>query len=918
MILLSLKVIRILINNNLLKFINIIMDIDENDLLFSNEYIPYPELEKEVLSQSNEEFKKFYEKEKTLQEEKNVRENLERISIKNFKLDEETDDQSLLNTNKFGLENLNNLNTTGNLLRRTKEVITYVSIDSRDRNKTLYSKASYFKIFLGKTFYNVKSIRLASMEFPNTNAVINSNNNKIYWRNKEDIDNDKTNDITKLYPIYSSTLRIGSYIATSLEIEMFNKLSLVKRKDGDFPIDYHYFIVDLDLDTDIVTFTSLILSQLPVNPLSTLSGSGLITVHHPNHGLKTDDQIYLVGAQTVGGITGQYLNTIHTITVIDVEYYQFEVNIKAALAVQLGGGNTVKSGKIAPFQFLFGDYTNTVAQNIGFPLENSSQLIKTYIKSIDTIYQVLITTKEPHRFTNTFNHLGQNCIISGTGSPPDGIDGSRIITKIINQFSFLILVGNPLSIITLFNPILTFGGLTFEIDNISNYTFNTVLITTFTNHNYDTSHIGSNVTFYETKTVPALDDTHQIDGIFSQNSFTIIDSILAESNTNIIGEGGYISRNHPIITYTVDITSITNGSTTILECPNHNLRPNDKIQINNVLNLNGTHNIYTTPNSNTITLNYNTNNATLSSDIENKSYIGTGLYTVSFPNHNFNNIISIQNTTGYPTGFTYGNLFVVQTQLPHGLITSGSIIRFSQTQTSANVNLNVGHKIHSIIDSDEFIIGTTIGSGLVSTSSGSGIITSGIIGFNQEFKLYNINDVGGIPGNNFNNKKFTIREIIDENTFNFYTNDFFANSTESGGGNSAYISSLIHGFNGIQRNTKDNLLNRSINLQGENYSFLCCPQLSTMMNTGNVKDVFARVILDQSPGSMVFSYLSNPKIFDKVPLDKLDELEFSMLNYDGTLYEFNDLDYSFTLQITENIDVTDSFNISSKRGIVDN
>jgi len=90
------------------------------------------------------------------------------------------------------------------------------------------------------------------------------------------------------------------------------------------------------------------------------------------------------------------------------------------------------------------------------------------------------------------------------------------------------------------------------------------------------------------------------------------------------------------------------------------------------------------------------------------------------------------------------------------------------------------------------------------------------------------------------------------------------------------------------------------------------------MNTGDVKNVFARVILDQSPGSMVFSYLSNPKIFDKTPLDKLDELEISIQNYDGTFYEFNDLDYSFTLQITENIDVTDSFNVSSKRGIVDN
>ena len=130
--------------------------------------------------------------------------------------------------------------------------------------------------------------------------------------------------------------------------------------------------------------------------------------------------------------------------------------------------------------------------------------------------------------------------------------------------------------------------------------------------------------------------------------------------------------------------------------------------------------------------------------------------------------------------------------------------------------------------------------------------------------------------------------------------------------------SLLHGFNGAQTNTKNSLLNRSINLQGENYAFLCCPQLATMMNTGKVKNVFARISLDQSPGSMVFSYLSNPKIFDTTPLNQLNDLEFSILNYDGTEYEFNDLDYSFTLQITETIDITDGFQVSSRRGITDN
>lgn len=891
------------------------MDTDENDLLFSNQYVPYPEVEKEVPSQSNDEFKKFYQRETTLQEEKRLRESVDKMSIRSFRLDEENDDQNLLNTNKF---NLKSPNANENIKRRTRDVISYVSVDSRDRDKIIFNKPSHFKIFLGKTFYNVKSIHLASMEFPNTNAVINSNNNKIYWRNLEDIDIDKIGEITKEYPIYDTTLRIGSYIATTLQSEMFNKLASIKRQDGD-SADFHYFIVSLDLDTDIVTFTSLILTQLNVNSLSTISNSGIITVNHPSHGRQTGDQVYIVGAQALGGIPSSYLNTIHTVEYVNVDKYQFEVNIKAAQKIDNGGGNTLKSGKIAPFQFLFGEYNNTVAQNIGFPLENSSQLIKTYIKSVDTIYQVLITTKTPHRLVNTLEHLGQTCLITSSGTLPN-IDGNRIITKIIDQYSFLILTNSQLSIISPVSPTVEFNfpghQMEFEIQSIRNYSFNTILVTTFTSHNYDSSHIGSSVTLYETKTVPTLDKTHVIDSVFASDSFTIVESLLAEYSTATVGLAGYISRNHPISTHTVDITGVTVGTITTLSCPNHKLRANDTIQIHNLLTYPNSainHRVYTTPNSNTITLNYPTQSvdvSTLSVGDNRKAYIGTGLCTISFPNHNFNKIISIQNTTGFPTGYTFGNLFVVQTQLPHQL-NNNQIVRFSQTQTSANVNLNIGHPI-TLKDTDEFIIGTTTGSNLSSP------ITSGILGFNQDFYLYNIKGVGGITSRNINNKKNTIRDIIDDKSFTFYKDNLLATRTESGGGEAAYINSLIHGFSGQQKNTKDNLLNRSINLQGENYSFLCCPQLSTMMNTGNVKNIFARVTLDQSPGSMVFSYLSNPKTFDTVPLDKLDELEFSMLNYDGSQYEFNDLDYSFTLQITETIDVTENFNISSKRGIVDN
>jgi hypothetical protein len=184
----------------------------------------------------------------------------------------------------------------------------------------------------------------------------------------------------------------------------------------------------------------------------------------------------------------------------------------------------------------------------------------------------------------------------------------------------------------------------------------------------------------------------------------------------------------------------------------------------------------------------------------------------------------------------------------------------------------------------------------------------------NQFYIYGSTEVGGISPNAINKNLYTVRDIIDEHTFTFDSNSF-ATKSEQGGSNNVFVSSLKHGFNGVQTNTKNSLLNRSINLEGENYTFLCCPQLGTIYNTGQVKDIFARITLDQSPGAMVFKFLTNPKEFEPSPLAELSFLEFKMVNYNNTLYEFNDLDYSLTLAITEIVDTFDDANFNSRTGL---
>lgn len=894
-------------NFNLLKY-DKKTNMDENDLLYSNSFVPIPELSNEVSADSNSEFKQYYEKERSINEEKKLRDSIERMSIRSVRLEEETDDQSLMNTNRFAK---GNASTFVQQNRRTKDIVTYVSIDSRNRNKTLYLKPSNFKIFLGRSFYNVKSIRLASIEFPNTNAVINNSNHNIYWTNKEDIELNKINAITNTYPEYNVQLRIGSYISSSLQTEMASKLATVKRRDKSG--DYHYFIVTLDIDTDIVTFTSLILTQLSNNSIQTSVNTSIVQVTLTNHGYYDGEYIYLQGAKTLAGIPSGTLNTMHKIVKINDNTFRFEVNIKAAETL-LGGGNTCKTGRIAPFKFLFGEKLATVAPNIGYPLENSSDLIKTYIRSIANLYQAVIVTKTAHGLTSS--NLGGLCEINGSGTTPS-LNGNKRITQIISATSFNIRLDTPLLLESYNTGQVTINTKTFDIQTILNVSSNTILVTTFTEHNYTTTDIGSNVTLYSTTTTPNLDETYTIYNVFDTTSFVIPGSLPdggfspPSGSTGLPGADGYVPKNKPLLTHTPIITGITKGiSTTTFVCPDHKLKPGDTIKFVDFVSFpdltKSTSSVFAVPSNNTFVINNSLTSYDETNILNGTAKVASGLITVSFPGHGFNKIVSIENTTGFPTGQTYGNLLLIQTQLPHNY-TTNNMVSIQQTDTIPTIN--GGYNI-TVTSSDKF----TIPYSYPVISSG----TSGITSFNQNFYLYGSNVTGGIDPTNINGKLFTVRDILDSNTFTFYNTYSQAISTEYAGGNNVYISSLLHGFNGQQTNTKNSLLNRSINLQGENYAFLCCPQLATMMNTGNVKNVFARITLDQSPGSMVFSYLSNPKIFDSVPLSQLNDLDFSILNYDGLEYEFNDLDYSFTLQITETVDVTDNFQLSSKRGIVDN
>jgi hypothetical protein len=835
------------------------MDIDENDLLSTNSFIRNPVLINNISNDANAEYINYFREKNIAQIENSIQEPFVDLQLDNPK-------------------------------QGFKETTTTIHIDSRDRDRLKYPKPNFFDIFLGKTFNFIKQIKLTSVEFPNTNAVINSTNNRLYWINQEDINLDIIDSITGYYPIYSVQLRIGSYFSDTLGSEMISKMNLVKRKNG--TSDFHFFDITLDNETDIVSFTSLILKSLIVNPIQTLSGTGTIKVQYQSHGFSTGDLIYIIGAKTLAGINSISLNGAFNIIVINSNFFQYEINVNAADTLT-GGGNTVKIGKQAPFQFLFGNYPFTVAPNIGFPLENSSEKINTFIKSSNPFFQVQVVLQTNHNFLSTTDYIGKTCTLSMSNTSPI-LDGTRVITQIINATTILISVNSFLDFPSFNNGTLTFNNIVYNVASFTN-TPDAILIETFYNHNYTLLDVDSIYNITNTLTTPVLQGDYKITSVYSDTQFVIAGTILGSSSVSLPNITGFIPRHNPLISRVINITNVSSNLTnTIIYCDtNHLLKINQEIQIYNLIT---SPDIIKNPikvigiiNATTFIVAFQINTVDTTTFID--AYFGTNILSLSFPNHGFNQIVSIYNGGS-------GTVFI-DTILPHNL-TTGSLIRLSHTNSVPSID---GSFIITYVDTDTFSISfpniTTIG-------------TFGILGKSNDFFIYSSKDIGGISTTIINNNKFTVLDIVDINTFTFAVGNAFTNKNEIGGGDNVFISSLHHGFNSLQTNTKNDLLNRSINLQGENYAFLCCNQLSNMLNSGSVKDIFARITLDQLPNHVTFNFHNNPKTFDLAPLAKLDNLTFTVRNHDNTLYEFNDLDYSIALDITELISTSDTFNISSK------
>jgi hypothetical protein len=111
-------------------------------------------------------------------------------------------------------------------------------------------------------------------------------------------------------------------------------------------------------------------------------------------------------------------------------------------------------------------------------------------------------------------------------------------------------------------------------------------------------------------------------------------------------------------------------------------------------------------------------------------------------------------------------------------------------------------------------------------------------------------------------------------------------------------------------------VNNSLNFSGVNYILVVCNNIITMTNCGPVKNVFAKILITDLPGNIMFNSFVPLCSMLTSPISQLFELSFEFYNPDGTLYNFNGIDHSFTLEIITLHNVPVDTKINTQTGLL--
>ena len=102
-----------------------------------------------------------------------------------------------------------------------------------------------------------------------------------------------------------------------------------------------------------------------------------------------------------------------------------------------------------------------------------------------------------------------------------------------------------------------------------------------------------------------------------------------------------------------------------------------------------------------------------------------------------------------------------------------------------------------------------------------------------------------------------------------------------------------------------------IKLKNDDYIYLCCPQLAHInKNNSNITNtLFSKILLTGETNKVMYNtFVSGIKEFSNSLLPELKDLEFNFITSNGDLFDFNGLEHSFSLEITEITQQIDKMN----------
>ena len=89
---------------------------------------------------------------------------------------------------------------------------------------------------------------------------------------------------------------------------------------------------------------------------------------------------------------------------------------------------------------------------------------------------------------------------------------------------------------------------------------------------------------------------------------------------------------------------------------------------------------------------------------------------------------------------------------------------------------------------------------------------------------------------------------------------------------------------------------------------------TNMLDVGSVKQAFGKILLNDIPGNTLFNTFVPATMIFQDPIASISQLDIHFYSPDGSLYNFNNVNHSFTIEIMTKEEIPTDSGISARTG----